>query len=58
MAASVFTIAERSWVNAIFTEGQEETDSFNVTLNAAYGSTIFTEGTWDRRCLKIHKQKY
>lgn len=45
MTASVFTIAERSRVDDIFTEGQEETDSFNVTLNAAYGSTVFTEGT-------------
>ena len=45
MTASVFTVAEVSRIDAIFTGGQEETDIFNVTLNAAYGSMIFTEGT-------------
>lgn len=45
MTISIFTAAERSWVDAIFTEGQKETDSFNVTLNGVYGSTIFAEGT-------------
>ena len=45
MTASVFTVAERSQVDVIFTEEQKETDSFNVTLNAAYSSTILTEGT-------------
>ena len=37
MTISIFTVAERSRVDTIFTEGQEETDSFNVTLNGAYG---------------------
>ena len=45
MTASVFTVAEGSRVDAIFTGGQKETDSFSVTLNAVYGSMIFTEGT-------------
>lgn len=45
MTASVFTVAERSRADAIFTEGQKETESFNVILNAVYGGTIFTEGT-------------
>lgn len=45
VTASIFTVAERSWADAIFTEGQKETDSFIVTLNGVYGSTIFTEGT-------------
>lgn len=45
MTISVFTVAERSRADAIFTEGQKETESFNVILNGAYGSMIFTEGT-------------
>lgn len=45
MTTSVFTVVKTLRVDVTFTEGQEETGSFDVTLNAVYGSTIFTEGT-------------